>query len=197
MSTETHYRAYKRLELNFDKEELLVDLKNTTSLEWVKHVNARAYSGEWDVLPLRCSTEHIDSHPILQSFALEAVKSWQNLPLLNRCFAFKNVFDALESYQCEIYSMRLMRLHAGAEIAEHRDHGVGHESGEVRLHVPITTNPGVEFLVNHESVPMQPGELWYINADLPHSVANRGESDRIHLLIDGKVNDWLGNQLNP
>lgn len=38
---------------------------------------------------------------------------------------------------------------------------------------------------------MAPGEAWYLNLDLPHSVENRGDSDRVHLLIDCRRNAWL------
>ena len=38
---------------------------------------------------------------------------------------------------------------------------------------------------------MQPGEAWYLNFNLPHSVANRGTTDRIHLVIDCVMNPWL------
>ena len=36
---------------------------------------------------------------------------------------------------------------------------------------------------------MKPGEIWEINNDLkPHSVKNDGDDDRIHLLIDYRIN---------
>jgi Aspartyl/Asparaginyl beta-hydroxylase len=37
---------------------------------------------------------------------------------------------------------------------------------------------------------MNEGECWYINANFTHSVANNGNEDRIHLVIDGIRNDW-------
>lgn len=38
---------------------------------------------------------------------------------------------------------------------------------------------------------MKPGELWYLNVNRYHSVTNGGSTDRIHLVIDCIVNDWL------
>jgi hypothetical protein len=38
---------------------------------------------------------------------------------------------------------------------------------------------------------MQPGECWYLNFDLPHRVQNLGATDRVHLVVDCQVNDWL------
>ena len=43
---------------------------------------------------------------------------------------------------------------------------------------------------------MKEGECWYINANLRHSVANHGGTDRIHLVIDCTVNGWLTNIFN-
>ncbi len=181
--------------INFDSDLLQADLNRIETDSWIAHVNTRAYNGGWDVFPLRCSAEHLDAHPILQSFAIEMVNNWHNLPVLEQCPGLHAVLQMLESHQIKVYSMRLMRLHAGAEITEHRDQGVGLEHGEIRLHVPIQTNTLVEFKVNGKQAIMQPGELWYINADQPHSVTNRGNTDRIHLVIDMAVNDWLRSQL--
>jgi hypothetical protein len=38
---------------------------------------------------------------------------------------------------------------------------------------------------------MKEGECWYHNFNLPHRVANRGTADRVHLVLDCVLNDWL------
>jgi hypothetical protein len=38
---------------------------------------------------------------------------------------------------------------------------------------------------------MAAGEIWYLDFNQPHSVVNRGKSERVHLVIDVCVNDWL------
>lgn len=89
-----------------------------------------------------------------------------------------------------------MRLEAGGEIHEHRDADVGLRHEEVRLHVPVTTNDDVDFRLDGMRVVMRPGECWYLNLTLPHSVANRGATDRVHLVIDAVANEWLRDLLN-
>jgi hypothetical protein len=79
----------------------------------------------------------------------------------------------------------------GSVIKEHRDHELGFDDGEVRLHIPVITNPQVEFMLNQVRVVMNEGECWYLNVNQPHRVANHGMVDRIHLVIDCVVNDWL------
>jgi hypothetical protein len=88
-----------------------------------------------------------------------------------------------------------MRLTPGSVIKEHCDHDLAAETGNVRLHLPITTNPDVDFLLNGTRVIMQPGELWYLRLADPHAVNNRGITDRVHLVIDATMNDWLANEL--
>ena len=38
---------------------------------------------------------------------------------------------------------------------------------------------------------MQEGECWYLDLSLPHRVQNRSNVDRIHLVVDCLLNDWL------
>jgi gentisate 1,2-dioxygenase len=58
------------------------------------------------------------------------------------------------------------------------------------MHIPIVTNPDVEFILDGERIIMNEGECWYIDANFIHSVANKGTEDRIHLVIDGIRNEW-------
>jgi hypothetical protein len=88
-----------------------------------------------------------------------------------------------------------MRLAAGSRIHEHNDNDLMAESGVARIHVPVTTNPGVAFVLNGTPVPMAPGEAWYLRLADPHSVCNGGTSDRVHLVLDVFVNAWLENML--
>lgn len=164
------------------------ELEPLLARSWVDHVNRKDYSGGWDVLPLRCQREHIDAHPVLQGFAIANGEEWQDLPVLASCPA---IHAFLQTLHCPLKSVRLMRLKAGAEIKPHRDYGLSLEYGEARLHLSIQTSDKIHFYVNHQRVPMNAGELWYINADQEHAVQNLGSEDRINLVIDCVANGWL------
>jgi mannose-6-phosphate isomerase-like protein (cupin superfamily) len=84
-----------------------------------------------------------------------------------------------------------MRLTPGSVITEHSDHDLCFEHGSVRLHIPITTNDGVVFELNRRRVILEAGSCWYLRLSDPHSVANRGDADRVHLVIDAGVNEWV------
>jgi hypothetical protein len=156
---------------------------------WLPHVNHGDYDGAWDVLPLRCQRRHVDAHPILQGFALsDPAQDWDDLPVLRTCPAIRQLLDRLA---CPLKSVRLMRLHAGASIRPHRDHGLHLGSGEARLHAPVWTHPDVHFYVAGQEVPMREGELWYFNADQEHAVVNHSRTARTHLVMDCVANPWL------
>ena len=156
---------------------------------WLPHVNLGDYEGAWDVVPLRCQREHVSAHPILQGFALHGgAGDWDDLPVLKACPGIRQRMARLE---CPLKSVRLMRLHAGASIKPHRDHGLHLGCGEARLHVPVWTHPDVHFLVAGHEVPMREGEFWYFNADEEHEVVNHSHAARTHLVMDCVANPWL------
>ncbi len=184
--------SFARLECASALTDMQAEVAKLLSGKWVDHVNRNDYLGEWDVLPLRCNAEHLNAHPILQGFSLEAGDSWQNLPVLENCPALARVINSL---QCPVKAARLMRLKAGAHIKPHRDPELGIDYGEARLHIPIFTSDDILFFVNGLQVPMAAGELWYINADQVHEVRNPGREDRINLVIDCVANEWLCNRI--
>lgn len=53
-----------------------------------------------------------------------------------------------------------------------------------RIHVPITTNPRVSFIIDGRPYKMKVGRAYEINNQLKHSVANKGEEDRITFIFD-------------
>jgi hypothetical protein len=38
---------------------------------------------------------------------------------------------------------------------------------------------------------MNEGTAWYLNVNHPHSVQNHGVTDRVHLVFDCVVNEWV------
>lgn len=108
--------------------------------------------------------------------------------MLQGCPYFREV---LESFKCPLRSVRLMRLGPRSIIKEHTDIDLSVEDETARIHVPVTTNPGVEFYLNGLRIVLEAGSAWYLRLSDPHRVHNKSESDRVHLVIDATVNDWL------
>ncbi|MGK6355414.1 aspartyl/asparaginyl beta-hydroxylase domain-containing protein [Sphingomonas sp. DT-207] len=179
-----------RLPFAFDPVRLAADLEALADTEWTPHFVTCNYQGEWSAMPLRAPAGA--EHPILMITAHPGVTDFVDAPPLARAPYLQQVIAA---FDCPLRSARLMRLTPGSVILEHSDPGMAAEEGSVRLHLPIVTNAQVEFNVNRRPVPMAPGEVWYLRLSDPHSVANRGPTDRVHLVIDAEVNDWLADQL--
>lgn len=173
-----------RLAVTFDPAKLQADLDRILTDDFVPHFNTGYYTGDWSVVPLRSiggKARQIYPDPT-------AKDSWQDTPLLERC---SYVREVLAHFQCPQQAVRFMRLKAGSVIREHRDLALSFEDGEVRLHIPVRTNPDLDFRFAGKRVVMAEGECWYHDFTEPHSVANRGQTDRIHLVIDCILNDWL------
>lgn len=99
--------------------------------------------------------------------------------------------EVLSHFSCPLQSVRLMCLTSGSEIKEHSDHLTAFEDGCFRLYIPIHTNKKIKFYLDKQLIVMQEGECWYLNFSKPHAVMNYGMTDRIHLVIDVRVSDWV------
>ncbi len=152
--------------------------------QWLPHFNNAYYSGDWDVLPLRSPGGLADG--VIPDLIAEA--TYANTVLMEK---FPSIQNLLSKIECPLMAVRFLNLKPGAVIKPHRDHELSFEQGEARLHIPVFTNADVEFLIDDVKLEMKEGECWYINANRIHSVANRGSTDRIHLVIDCQVTDWL------
>lgn len=77
----------------------------------------------------------------------------------------------------------LARLPPGKRIARHRD---SHPSFNIahRVHLPLQTNPQVEFIVGKELVPPRLHFAFELNNRIEHQVINRGTAHRIHFIFD-------------
>ena len=75
------------------------------------------------------------------------------------------------------------KLLAGAKILPHRDSHPSFSVGH-RIHVPITTNPRVRFMIDGRPWQMEVGQAYEINNQMVHSVMNKGAEDRISFIFD-------------
>ncbi|WP_404372333.1 aspartyl/asparaginyl beta-hydroxylase domain-containing protein [Sphingomonas sp. MMS24-J45] len=184
------YADRLRLPLDFDPVRLRADLDALIDTPWTEHFVRQNYEGDWSVLPLRCTKGA--THPVMQIYSDPNATDYEDTPLLGRSPYFREV---LASLHCPLQAVRLMRLTPGSIIKEHRDNDLEAECGHARLHIPIVTNPDVDFRLNGTRIVLDPGSLWYLRLSDPHSVANRGSADRVHLVVDCGVNDWLSDLL--
>jgi mannose-6-phosphate isomerase-like protein (cupin superfamily) len=179
---------FARLPATFDAAPLLAEALAIGRDDWTVHFNTGYHDGGWHGTALRSPGG--DARKLYSDS--RSAEPLRDTDLMSRC---PQIAAALARIECPLRAVRLLRLAPGAVIREHRDDDLVFAQGEARLHIPLATNPDVEFYVDDKRVIMEPGECWYLNLSLPHRVQNRGAIDRIHLVIDCKVNDWLAEQI--
>lgn len=173
-----------RLPLSFDAPALAAEALALGAEDWVPHFNRGIYEGEWGGVALRSvggvATQLYPDPAAQVPFA--------DTETLDRCPEYRR---ALDQFRCPLLAARLLALAPGAVINEHRDYRLGWSDGEIRIHVAVVTSPDVEFVLDGRRVELAAGEPWYLDLNLPHRVANRSAVNRIHLVIDCVVDEWL------
>ena len=177
-----------KLPLRFDPELLRSDIDRIAPDAWVPHFNRAYYEGDWSGVALRAvGGNETQLYP-------DPSATFADTAVLAAC---PNIQNVLAAFDCPLESVRLLRLGPRSTIKEHTDLNLSFEDGTLRVHIPVATNEKVDFYVDNEKLMMTPGEAWYINFNLPHRVDNRGDTDRIHLVLDCVVNQWLGALIPP
>jgi hypothetical protein len=75
------------------------------------------------------------------------------------------------------------KLKAGANISPHIDTLTSFKYGH-RIHIPITTNNRVRFMIDGRPYRFEIGHAYEINNLITHSVMNAGKEDRISFIFD-------------
>lgn len=75
------------------------------------------------------------------------------------------------------------KLLAGGRIDPHSDRHPSFHCGH-RIHIPITTNPRVRFMIDGRPYQFKVGDVYELNNQKQHSVMNKGNEDRITFIFD-------------
>jgi|GEM_PF-169645 len=179
-----------RLPLSFDVSPVIAEIEALGDEPWRIHFNTGYHDGGWSGLVLQSPGG--DDSTLYSRVRDASHESIATTGAAARCPA---LMQLVASFQCPVKTARVLRLAAGSVIREHCDADLRWGDGEARLHIPLLTNPDVAFHVDGQRVRMLVGECWYLNLSKPHRVHNRGVTDRLHLVLDCSVNDWLVNQV--
>jgi len=83
----------------------------------------------------------------------------------------------------QVLRAMVTRLQPGCRIARHKDSHPSFSAAH-RIHVPLVTNPDVEFIVGSERVPPRAHYAFELNNLMFHQVTNHGDRARIHFIFD-------------
>ena len=175
---------YLKLPFFFDAGLLQQEVDALSAPQWLPHYQVKHYEGEWSAIPLRSIGGKADDIIISPTDN----RDYRDTIFLDNSPYLKKV---LQTFQCPLQAVRLLKLNAGSSIKEHRDAELNFESGEIRLHIPVITHTDVDFFLDKERLPLQEGECWYMNFNLLHAINNNSNINRVHLVIDAVVNDWV------
>lgn len=174
MNIETEF---VQLPLLFDAARLQQEVAQFTDSEWRPHPEGHPGNS---ALPLIAS----GGDPANDSVRgpMRATPFLQRMPYLRQVLAaFETVWGRT----------RLMRLDGNAEATPHTDVNY-YWTQHARVHVPIITNPDVQFICGAKSVHMAAGESWIFDTWRSHNVINPYPTPRIHLVADttGSAHFW-------
>ena len=88
------------------------------------------------------------------------------------------------------------KLLVGGKIKPHVDSHPSFHRGH-RIHIPITTNPRVRFMIDGRPHQLKVGQAYEINNQKNHSVMNKGKQDRITFIFDYVPPQELGRPVSP
>ena len=177
--------------------------------EFTNHYSNYNKDKSWSALSLRGYTED----PSFITKPIEMSKSWQedykdtnfqlqDTPLYKLFPEIKQYCSTLGN---QIHRVRFMKLKpGGGELERHTDQVDPDSGGSLnklaRIHLPIRTNPDVIFTVwdtkgAPQKVHMAEGDVWFLDTRKAHQAINGGNEERIHLVIDVRVEENLHESL--
>lgn len=81
----------------------------------------------------------------------------------------------------------ITKLAYGKQILPHKDVMGEYSKYYTRYHVVLQGLPGSMFNCGDETVQMKTGEVWWFSAKDEHSLKNNSADDRVHMLVDVRI----------
>ena len=110
---------YLKLPFQFDKERLQSDLNLILNSNWVPHYNVQAYEGDWQSISLYSTKGNEEDIFAIQNPSLELQKT-------SALEKSEYLVEVIESFKCQLLSVRLLKLSVGSVIKPHRDYKLGY-----------------------------------------------------------------------
>jgi len=172
-------RPLLRLPIRFNADKLAAEVSGLPRSAWVAHPNA--FPGN-------------NAVRLITTGGLPTDALGGGMAPTEYLRACPYVMELMSELECTWGRSRFMGLAPGAEVPPHIDSHYYWRT-HIRIHIPVITNPGVEFTCGGETVHMKPGECWVFDSFQLHEVHNRGDVHRTHLVIDtvggGKLWDLI------
>jgi quercetin dioxygenase-like cupin family protein len=148
----------------------------------------------WDTDTMRTTfegTPHSEVHDVLLRFGaadgndLEAV----DFPVMAAVPKAKEMaLDLMRLVSgSRLGRMVVTKLEPGKRIAPHADVKGLYSAYYTRYHIVLQGLQGSLFNCGDETVNMLTGDIWWFDAHAEHSLVNNSKDDRVHLLVDVRI----------
>ena len=167
------------LKLKTPSNDTIKEIKNLIiSKKFIKHFG-NYHDGGWESLGLITSGGDPNEDREIEG------KKFEKTIFLKKKLRKLNSY--LDSIPFKKKRVRIMRLKSGRKIFTHFDRTETYDLGNMRIHIPIITNPKVIVKILNKKYQWKKGQVYYADFSFPHSVENNGDSDRYHLVIDCEI----------
>jgi hypothetical protein len=179
-----------RLNADYDVGALDEDLHRLREHQWDLQQNytstgpGRYAAFDWRALPLRSP----DGSPSRTDPGGPARHEYAYTPWVDHA---PYLGELLRGIPAPLRTARLLALGPGAASKVHWENKIGLPFGNVRLHVPIVTNPKAVLTIDGSEYHWEPGSLWFGDFYRDHKVENNGTETRIHMLVDSLLTPEL------
>ncbi len=162
-------QPFRRLQIEVDVNEIVAEVDRLDPSSWRPH--PEGHDGN-DALPLVSANGSTDDDSVDGDM--------RPTPVLQRLPSLVPVLAALDA---PIGRTRMMRIVPGGEATAHVDLN-RYWWDRHRVHIPLRTDPSVEFRCGDAGIHMPAGSAWVFDTWRKHNVINPSSSERIHLVID-------------
>lgn len=143
----------------------------------------------FDPDPLLCEIERLGKQPWVEH-PLGNLHSIPLVRIVDNKACWCSVIDALpklrallHTWKAPIGDSRVSILEPGAAVKKHVDVDY-YWKHRLRVHLVLKTNPAALFGCGEEVLSLPTGQIWVSNNWAPHWIANNGDTNRIHIVID-------------
>jgi Aspartyl/Asparaginyl beta-hydroxylase len=180
----------QRLEMTFDADRLVADLRRLSRRTWLLQ---RSFADDGTITEAEidwrcCSLRSVGGDPERTDPGGPGLDEFADTPWLRSAPYLSHV---LSSIPAQLRSARLLALGPGVASWEHNDTKYGPAWGTARLHIPITTTPGAILYLEGQANHWKPGEFWFADFSRMHRVENTDSVTRVHLVVDALFSQEL------
>lgn len=158
-------------------------------LEQIQSTDLWNYDNSWQPPKSPCRTDNIvlrQTHDDNWANGIKELPIWLwDRPARKILFEVEPILKALKvATNCDVLGkIAISRMQPGFILAPHKDATKRPVVFE-RYQIPLSIGEGVNFIVNGSPIVMVPGEAWWFDKTIMHSVENNSNQIRLAMIVE-------------